>query len=93
MFDFKNLTHEKAKQCQRIAEKTNGVLHLCGVEKADETAIAMDIAAVFLVDNINLDKLESFDAFNLLHDINGIRKNLDRETGILKGNFLPRCAH
>jgi hypothetical protein len=28
--------------------------------------------------------------FDFMHDVAGIHNNIDRETGKLKGNFLPR---
>lgn len=31
------------------------------------------------------------DDFNFWHDINGIQRNLDRQTGRLQNRFLPRC--
>lgn len=37
-------------------------------------------------------RLESADDFNLLHDVGGISRHLDRSTGKLTGMFLPRFA-
>lgn len=37
-------------------------------------------------------KLEAADDFNLLHDVIGIERHLDRETGQLGDFFRPRCA-
>lgn len=37
-------------------------------------------------------RLENADNFNLLHDVAGIGRHLDRSTGKLTGMFLPRFA-
>ncbi|WP_331253076.1 DUF6874 family protein [Acetobacter sicerae] len=41
---------------------------------------------------LDFEKLEGFDDFNLLHDVYGIDRHLNRETGALSAMFLPRCA-
>ena len=58
-----------------------------GYKKLD---LFMDINCVY--DLIDIDKLMQFDAFNFLHDIYGIIQNLNRRTGKLENNFLPRCS-
>jgi len=30
--------------------------------------------------------------FDFVHDVWGIHRHIDRNTGVLGGNFLPRCA-
>ena len=53
----------------------------------------MDLIATNANGNpLDFEKLANFDDFNLLHDIYGIRKHLDRKTGRLMDNFLPRCS-
>lgn len=37
-------------------------------------------------------KLEAADNFNLMHDVFGIARHIDRETGKLTNHFVPRCA-
>lgn len=41
---------------------------------------------------LDLDKMLTFDAFNLIHDLAGLRDHMDRETGKLSHHFLPRGA-
>lgn len=41
---------------------------------------------------LDLPKLYQFEDLSFWHDINGIERHLDRETGVLGGCFLPRCA-
>ena len=43
-------------------------------------------------DGLDFEKLIKFDDFNFLHDILGIRKHINRETGELEDCFLPRCS-
>lgn len=53
----------------------------------------MDIAATHLNGcPLNLQKLHDFDDFNMVHDITGIVRHLDRSTGKLGGFFDPRCG-
>lgn len=75
------------KQIGRIAKRAVRLFN------ADHISIVMDLDAC----NSNgcpldFDKLEAFDAANFGHDIGGINRYLDRETGTLGGHFLPRCA-
>lgn len=37
-------------------------------------------------------KMEEADDFNLAHDMYGIHRHLNRETGQLENCFLPRCS-
>lgn len=53
----------------------------------------MDITACHMNGNaLDLKKLIDFDDFNFSHDVFGIRRYIDRETGELKDCFSPRCA-
>lgn len=55
--------------------------------------ITMDITAAHLNGcPLKLEKLLKFDEFNFNHDIFGIRNCIDRKTGKLTRNFLPRCS-
>lgn len=44
------------------------------------------------ITGFNLEKLAAFDDFNFTHDIVGIARLIDRETGDMRGHFMPRCA-
>lgn len=41
---------------------------------------------------LDLDKLASADDFNFAHDVFGIARHIDRETGKIGDCFVPRCA-
>lgn len=59
---------------------------------SDEVDCEMDLAAVHARLPLDLYKLLKFNDFNFLHDCTGIRDKLNRRTGSLTDNFLPRCA-
>ncbi len=55
--------------------------------------VQMDIAATHLNGcPLRLADLLAADDFNFSHDVFGIRRHLDRETGKLTGHFLPRFS-
>ena len=82
-----NYTKAEARIIARIAKRAAASLE---VEYQDTE---MDVAAVHCNGcPLDLPKLLEFDDFNFAHDIIGIRRHLDRETGELKNHFLPRCA-
>lgn len=60
--------------------------------KLDVLSLRMDLAAVNAVIPLDFSKLANFDNFNLSHDVGGIIKHMDRETGDLRDCFVPRCA-
>ncbi len=52
---------------------------------------SMDLSAVHSNDvKIDFEKLLSADDFNFIHDFEGIRQNINRNTGKLNNCFLPR---
>lgn len=59
---------------------------------ADKLTIEMDLEAAHKSVGIDFDKLENFDDFNFMHDIVGIDKNINRNSGELGNCFLPRSA-
>jgi hypothetical protein len=55
--------------------------------------IEMDLAATHANGcRLDFEKLLGFDDFSFCHDIIGIARNLNHETGELENCFLPRCA-
>ena len=62
-------------------------------EKPPTMDTIMDIAAAHLNGcPLKLDELLHADDFNFLHDVFGIMNNINRQTGKLENNFLPRYA-
>ena len=54
------------------------------------SGLFMDISATHASHPLDLQRLLDSDDFNFLHDIFGIQKHLNRETGLLDGCFCPR---
>ena len=54
---------------------------------------AMDVEATHCNGNpLRLEDMLAADGFNFLHDVTGIYRHLDRDTGELKGFFVPRFS-
>lgn len=63
------------------------------VDKCDRQDFSMDITACHCNGNpLRLADLLAADDFNFAHDINGIRRNLNRDTGKLMNCFSPRFS-
>ena len=59
----------------------------------DRTSAVMDLCATHANGcPMNFKKLRDADDFNLLHDVAGIYRHMDRSTGRLTKCFRPRCA-
>lgn len=63
------------------------------IEPGNRLNVEMDLAAV----NVNgtpldFERLLAFDTFSFSHDLFGIDRHIDRNTGQLTRCFLPRCA-
>lgn len=59
--------------------------------KFDALELSMDLTVCNNTQSVNLSRLLTSDVNTLCHDIGGISKYLDRETGLLFDCFLPRC--
>lgn len=54
--------------------------------------IHMDLSAVHKKCPIDFARLSEFSEFDFAHDLLGIYRHLNRETGELENFFIPRCA-
>lgn len=59
---------------------------------SDRIEADMDISAVHARCPLRLADLLDADDFNFAHDLHGIRRHLNRQTGKLERFFLPRFA-
>lgn len=89
--DFKT-TKDEAKIINNIAQRAHAMAQEAGIDypvlEAD-----MDITAVHLNGcPLKLSELASADSFNFAHDVFGIRRHINRETGQIEDCFLPRFA-
>jgi hypothetical protein len=81
----KKAINEIAKRAVRLAED-HGVDY-------DLVDAGMDVTACHSNGcPLKLEQLLEADDFNFSHDVFGIRRHIDRETGKLEGFFLPRFA-
>lgn len=64
--------------------------HVC----PDRLAIVLDITICHFTagQRLRLDDLLAADDLNFIHDVAGINKRLDRETGLLRDGFRPRFS-
>lgn len=76
---------------QRIVSRAVALYSDLGRSR-DELDIRMDIAATHYHCPLQLEALFNADRTNFLHDIGGIERHLDRETGQLMNCFRPRFA-
>lgn len=79
-----DIISEIADRIMVLSEKT-------GVQYSRMTAL-MDLAACHNSTPLRLRDLLNADDSNFAHDVWGIRRHMDRETGELGGCFLPRFA-
>lgn len=81
-----------------VSEEDAMVIHEIAERAAQEfnfdlMDIEMDITACHANGNpLNLQKLKGADGFNFGHDIMGIRRHINRDTGKLMNLFSPRCS-
>ena len=92
MISFKLSSKEQARTIHKIAVRAVAIARSAGFEYPLRDA-DMDISACHLNDcPLKLDELLSADEFEFTHDVFGIRRHLNRETGKLEDFFFPRYA-
>jgi len=88
MINWNNLTADDHKQIQRIARRAPAIFP-GGI---DHMSLTMDLGAAHLACPMRLAELADADDFNFAHDVGGIMRHLDRNTGELTDCFTPRYA-
>jgi hypothetical protein len=79
---------EIAKRFEREATELEGRLPR-GYQRLN---LIMDIEAAHLACPIDLERLLTADSATFGHDLGGISRHINRETGALEGCFVPRTA-
>lgn len=84
---------EESRSIDRIVNRVIGIADRQGVNLPDPPHLEMDIVLCHLnaCDLRLMDLLNAKDS-DFMHDINGIRENLNRQTCQLENGFLPRYA-
>ena len=85
---FTPAEHEVVMQIARRAE----VMYRNAGDPRESIEIFMDLSATNVHVPLRFDDLLEADDFNFAHDIGGIARHLNRDTGQLGGCFLPRYA-
>ena len=92
MIDFKVETKEEARIISRIAQRAVAMAASAGIAYSFMDA-DMDLTACHCNGNpLRLEELLHADEFNFSHDVFGIRRHLNRETGKLEDCFSPRYS-
>lgn len=87
-----NSTKEEYRLIHQIAKRA-AIMALANNVNYPIGDIEMDLDAVNSNGyELDFEKLSKFDDGNFAHDIFGIRRHIDRETGGLKDFFIPRCS-
>lgn len=93
---MKNLftaTKEEGEIISKIARKFCDIANNKGWKCCDAIDVEMDIEAVHCnCIPLRLEDMLNADEFSLIHDICGINRNLNRETGQIENFFLPRFS-
>lgn len=91
MLNFK-VTKDEAKTIINIAQRAHAMAKEVGFDYSVMDA-DMDVTACHANGcPLKLSELASADNFNFAHDVFGIRRHINRETGELENCFLPRFA-
>lgn len=89
-FDCSKTEHELA---QRITDRALSLCARLGGDPCRRQDVLMDIVATHANGcRLRLEELLHADDANFGHDVFGIRRYLNRETGELTGCFVPRFA-
>lgn len=85
-------SEEDFAKLNAIADRAVSLAATCGFQY-DKSDALMDVTACHANGcRLDLDKLARADAFNFAHDVFGIRRHINRETGALENCFVPRCC-
>jgi hypothetical protein len=85
-------TKEEFDVIAQIADRAIEVARAAGIQYAKQTAL-MDLTATHMNGcPLRLAELLNAPMFDFSHDVFGIRRHLNRETGKLENCFVPRFA-
>lgn len=87
MIQWDKLTAKDSMTIGRIVDRASEVF-----AGAPKMTIMMDISACHISNPLRLEDLLGADEFNFMHDVLGIYRHIDRDTGALKNSFSPRFS-
>lgn len=91
MIKWEKLTKQDVEKVKKIVDRIMDYQEDVGLKRS-RMDWHMDIEAAHINCKLDLDRLLSFDDGNFGHDVFGIMRHLNRNTGALMDCFLPRCA-
>ena len=92
MLSFR-ISREDAAHVEDIADRALAMARRAKIDHLRKIDIVMDLTAAHANGcRINFAELAAADQFNLSHDVFGIMRHLNRETGQLEGFFVPRFS-
>ena len=87
-----DVTSDEQFLIERIAKRMQPLYHRLNIDD-DKTTMLMDITACHANGcPLDLRKLLEADDFTFGHDVLGIRRHINRQTGQIENCFLPRCS-
>lgn len=88
-----NLSTRDATNITKIVDRAFDLCAQQGVPTGEKINLRMDLIATHNhACRLNLVKLRKAPDFDFMHDVLGIGRHLNRETGELENSFWPRCA-
>jgi Family of unknown function (DUF6874) len=91
MIDWDKISNEDVEICKKIAARAVNVASANEI-RWDFVDATMDIAAAHIDCPMDLSKLLTAPDSDFGHDVFGIRRFLNRQTGELTEFFTPRCS-
>ena len=88
MINWSKITPDETRKIYDISKRALSYTIL----KVNPLEMQMDISAAHIHCKLDLDKFLALEHSDFIHDVCGIRSNMDRETGKLENCFVPRCA-
>ena len=91
MIEWEKLTNTDMETIRKLTRRAVELAHKNGFELCSAT-MEMDISACHISNPLKLEELLVADDSNFGHDVFGIRKYINRETGELTDCFSPRYS-
>ena len=89
---FANFTRNENNAVTAIIKRANAIFSNNGI-KYPSLDIRMDLACVHATYPLRLQEMSEASDTDLMHDMGGIYRCLNRETGKLEHCFIPRFTH
>jgi hypothetical protein len=86
-----NVSKPEMQTILRIVDRAMDQAKKAGITM-DRISLEMDLCCVHANDGLKLEALLAADDFNFAHDVFGIARHLNRETGELEDFFCPRYS-